>query len=119
VVYTSASLSLAALELFVNLEPEELPEDLVAIGAGLPDDLRIETMEAAKLPHGWQRAPAPASLQALGAEWVRKGISAVLGVPSAVIPSERNYVLNPAHRDFRRIEIGKPEAFRFDPRMWK
>jgi len=119
VVYTSASLSLAALELFVNLEPEELPEDLVAIGARLPDDLEIATLEGAQLPHGWQHAPAPASLQAFGADWVSKGTSAVLGVPSAVIPTERNYLLNPAHRDFRRIEIGRPEAFRFDSRMRK
>ena len=42
VVYASSSLSLASLELFVHLDPEEMPDDLVAIPADIPDDLAIE-----------------------------------------------------------------------------
>ena len=54
-----------------------------------------------------------------GPAWLRAGQSAVLEVPSAIVPSEKNYVPNPRHPDFRRIRIGKALAFVFDPRMWK
>lgn len=45
--------------------------------------------------------------------------TAVLCVPSIVVPSEYNYLLNPPHPEFSRIQIAKPEPFAFDPRMWK
>jgi RES domain-containing protein len=50
---------------------------------------------------------------------VASASTAMLVVPSAVIPDERNYLLNPAHPDFKRFRLNKPEAFHFDPRMWK
>ncbi|MBI2497892.1 MAG: RES domain-containing protein, partial [Opitutae bacterium] len=40
-----------------------------------------------------------------------------LRVPSVVVPGEFNYLLNPAHPDFKRVKIGKPEPFSFDPRL--
>jgi RES domain-containing protein len=118
-VYTSGSLALAALEMFVNFEPEDMPQDLVSIAAAIPDSVEAESIAIGDLPAGWERAPAPEYLQLLGAGWVRRQNTAVLSVPSAVIPSERNFLLNPSHRDFKRIKIGKPETFRFDPRLWK
>jgi RES domain-containing protein len=48
---------------------------------------------------------------------VRENRSAVLAVPSVIIPEEFNYLLNPAHPDFKKISIGKPEPFAFDPRL--
>ena len=119
VVYTSGSLALAALEVLVNVELQEMPRDLVSIAATIPDEAPAESVEIADLPAGWQRTPAPEYLQLLWADWVRRQNTAVLSVPSAVIPSEHNFLLNPAHRDFKRIKIGKPGTFRFDPRLWK
>jgi hypothetical protein len=55
----------------------------------------------------------------IGARWFRASSTPVLSVPSVVIPHERNFVLNPAHREFAKIAIGRSEPFRFDPRMWK
>jgi len=55
----------------------------------------------------------------MGTDWARKARTAVLSVPSAVVPEDRNYVLNPAHPDFRKIRAGKPQPFSFDPRMRK
>jgi RES domain-containing protein len=118
-VYTSGSLSLAALEYFVNLDPDLLPPDLVAIPADIPDDLRMRQITVRDLPRNWRDAPAAEGLRDLGTAWVSRGATAVLAVPSAVIPKERNYLLNPGHPDFRRIRIGGAEPFRFDPRMWK
>ena len=54
-----------------------------------------------------------------GSAWLRRARTAVLEVPSVIVPSERNYLLNPRHPDFARLRIGRPTPFVFDPRMWK
>ncbi len=118
-VYTASHLSLAALELFVHLDPADAPEDLVSIAAHLPARLEIRRLAVEDLPRDWRAFPAPEGLRELGAEWVREGKTAALAVPSAVVPREANVLLNPAHPDFEAIEIDAPEPFRFDPRMWK
>jgi len=118
VVYGSATLSLAGLELLVHLDPEDAPDDLVAIPLDL-EDIDVEQVVSGDLPSNWRETPAPVALQKLGDAWVRRGETAVLSVPSVVVPAERNFVLNPAHPDFRRIKTGKPEGFRFDPRLRK
>jgi len=119
VVYASATLSLAALEFFVNLDRDAEPDQLVAVSADIPDDMRIGHMEVSNLPKNWRSYPVPEELQDLGTARVANASTAVLAVPSAVIPKERNYLLNPAHPDFKRFRFNKPEIFHFDPRMWK
>jgi RES domain-containing protein len=118
-VYTSSTLSLCALEYFVHLEPALAPLGLVAVAAGLPPDLEIPSLPLADLPADWRRYPAPSRLQEIGSTWVREGLSAVLRVPSAIIPDEQNVLLNPLHPDFRRLRLHPPQPFAFDPRMWK
>jgi RES domain-containing protein len=117
VVYTSASLALAALEVFVNLERPEPLGDMVAIAADIPDSMTIARMAPAELPASWRSYPAPEALADLGARWANEAKTAVLAVPSAVIPQELNYLLNPRHPGFARIRVGDPEPFRFDPRL--
>ena len=95
------------------------PGDLVAIQVDIPDALTIETVKIESLPRDWRRYPGAEALKDIGTAWAEKASTAILAVPSAVIPEERNYLLNPTHRDFKRIRIRKPVAFRFDPRMWK
>lgn len=119
VVYTSATLSLATLEFFVNLDRDTEPDQLVALSADIPDDVHIDYMKMSSLPKNWRSYPVPEEVQDLGTAWVASGSTAVLAVPSAVIPDERNYLLNPAHPDFQRFHLNKPEVFHFDPRMWK
>lgn len=119
VAYASATLSLAALEYFVHLDTDLAPPGLVSLRVEIPEGLRRETIEVADLPKSWRTYPAPETLQDLGTEWVRRGESALLSVPSAVVPEERNYLLNPEHSEFSRIRLGSPRPFDFDPRMWK
>jgi RES domain-containing protein len=119
IVYTSASLSLAALELFVHVDIDTVPGELVAIEAEIPNTLNIGAVRIESLPRDWRRYPAPDALKDIGTAWAKKASTAILALPSAVIPAERNYLLNPAHRDFKRIRLRKPVAFRFDARMWK
>lgn len=118
-VYTSSSLALAALELLVHLEKEDIGTVFVAISADIPDDLQIETIKRSQLPENWSDTPASTALSSIGREWLRAGKTAVLSVPSAVITVERNYLLNPEHPDFRRIAINQPAEFSFDSRLQK
>jgi len=69
------------------------------------------------LPADWMLEPPGPSSQAIGDAWVQAGESAVLAVPTVLIPSETNYLLNPMHPDFKKISIGKPQPFAFDPRL--
>lgn len=119
VIYTAGSLSLAALEYFVNIPSDLIPDDLVKIPVVLPDALKLDRVNAADLPGDWYIHPAPVLLQRIGADWLKAASTAVLAVPSAIVPEETNYLLNPAHKDFKRIKIHTPEPFGFDARMWK
>ena len=118
VVYASATLSLAALERFVHTDPDLEPPDLVAVAVDADSAIPVQSLDPGALPADWRTYPAPESLAHFGAQWVTSAGTAILAVPSAVIPHERNYLLNPAHSDFGRLMIGSPEPFSFDPRMW-
>ncbi len=117
VVYASESLALAALELLVHAEPALLPDDLVSVAADVPDALGVESVAARELPRDWRRHPAPEALAERGTEWARSGRTAVLAVPSALVPRERNFLLNPAHPDFKKIRPHGPEPFALDARL--
>lgn len=119
VVYCAATLSLAALELLVHLEPSQVPEDRVAIPATIPPEVPIRELTLDELPKDWRAYPAPEGLKDLGTAWIRSHESAVLSVPSAVIPVERNVLLHPDHPGMTEIEIGDPQTFAFDPRLWR
>ena len=116
-VYTAGSQSLAMLEMLVQDEP--LRARYVMIEARIPKAMTIDRIKVDNLPPDWRDIAAREKLQAIGTEWARKRSAAALAVPSAVIPVETNYLLNPLHADFRRIKIGKPERFATDLRLIK
>ena len=119
VVFASATLSLAALERFVHADPDLEPVDLVAIAIEIGASVAIESADVADLPADWRAYPAPASLAAIGEEWLRAARAVALSVPSVIIPHERNFILNAAHAEFAKLTVRTPEPFGFDPRMWK
>ena len=119
VAYASSTLSLAALEYFVNLSPGDAPADLVSVRVDLAVDLQVESLGVGSLPVGWQSRPFPTMLQEIGRRWVAAGKSVGLFVPSVIIPQERNLLLNPVHADFGKLVFHDPEPFVFDLRMWK
>ena len=71
------------------------------------------------LVEGWRRTPAAAALQAIGRDWIEAAETAVLRVPSAIVPSESNFVLNPLHADFSRLAVHPPEPFDVDVRLFR
>ncbi|MBI2950417.1 MAG: RES family NAD+ phosphorylase [Verrucomicrobia bacterium] len=114
-VYASSTKSLAALETLVHLNPPVFFR-YVAIRIQFADSL-VETVSLSELPSDWRVEPPPQSTKLFGDAWARAGRSAVLALPSVILSGEPNYLLNPAHREFKKIVIGKPEAFTFDPRL--
>ena len=115
VVYTSGTLSLALVEVLVHLPSGILPA-YSAVRVDF-DESMITAVDPVELPANWRDHPPPPETKAIGSEWVAGGKTAILRVPSVVVPGEWNFLLNPAHRDFARIRIGGAMAFPFDPRL--
>ena len=118
VVYASTSLALAAVETFVNLEPNLRPADLVSIAGEIPDALGVARLDVKALPARWHER-RDESLRRFGDEWIRGGQSVALLVPSAAIRGEWNVLLNPTHAEFPMIKFGDAEPFEFDLRMFQ
>lgn len=115
VVYTAESQSLALLELMVQDDP--LRAHYVLIPAQLPADPPETRVEVDQLPNNWRTIDARDVLQALGLRWLEGGQTALLNVPSAIVPAERNLLINPSHPDFARIVIGEPQSLQTDTRL--
>ena len=116
IVYTAESQSLAALEMVVHLDSTALLLSYVVIQVSINESF-ILTVAPPELPRNWRTDPPPMRVRELGDAWVRSGKSAVLKVPSATLPAEHNFLLNPHHPDFLKISIGKPSSFQFDARL--
>lgn len=115
-VYTSATVALAALEMLVHLGRGMTLPSYVLIACAFDKSL-VTPIDESRLPRNWRSYPAPVELQAIGDEWAKSAASAVMRVPSAVVDRESNYLLNPAHRDFAKIEIKAAEPFAIDLRL--
>lgn len=115
VIYASQTASLAALEVLVHYSA--LPKDFILTEILVPENLAVVRWEAKSLPPGWDANVVISETQNLGETWIQSGKSALLSVPSCVIPREQNFILNPAHPAFRRIKFLPSVPFAFDPRL--
>src|SRR5271170_332926 len=118
VVYTSHYQSLAMLEYFVHLDRDNPPTDLLLARARIPDRLSRIQVPLESLPQDWRSSPSPSALAAIGDDFVVKCKAAILIVPSALAPAESNWLLNPLHPEFARIEIQPVEPFEYDERLF-
>jgi RES domain-containing protein len=116
VVYVSDTRALCLLEVLAGLGSVKPVQSYVSIPVTFEDSL-ILPVEPTELPSEWRQGPPPRSTQRIGDDWADNLKSAILQVPSAIVPEEFNYVLNPAHPDFRRIQIGSPQDFTVDSRL--
>lgn len=117
VIYASESLALASLEILVHCDIDLVPTDLIAIEINIPATVNLAKFSPSALPRIWRRHPGPPSLQRLGNAWLDGATTCVLRVPSAIIPTESNFLLNPSHPDIRKIRVVRRSDFRLDRRL--
>ena len=116
--YTSEHQSLAMLEYFVHLDKDDPPSDLVMAIAEVPEDVSREELVVRDLPESWRDSIPLPQLAAFGDEFAQRGENCLLFVPSILAPAERNYLINPAHADYKRIAMLPLEPLQYDPRMF-
>ena len=117
VIYSASSRALACLENLVHRSGEGLSSLFKTMIIHIPGDVEVEQIKPSMLPSNWSTFAGQAITSKMGDEWVRSGESSVLKVPSAIIPEENNYIINPAHPDSSRIKLEGVEEFMFDGRL--
>ncbi len=118
VVYSSGSISLAILEVLVHIQIYDILEEYVSIPVEFDQKLSL-AMNPDELPDNWNTDPSPPAIQQIGDNWVESRQSVILEFPSAIVPTEKNYLLNPAHPDFSKLNFGSPAKLGFDSRLIK
>lgn len=118
VIYTSGSISLAMLEVLVHIPFYDILEEYVYIPVEF-DQKFVQALNPDKLPDNWNKDPSPQANKRIGDSWVESQKSVILEVPSAIVPTEKNFLINQAHADFSQLNIGSPTKFQFDPRLLK
>jgi len=114
-VYTAESRSLALLEMMVQDDP--LRAHYLLIPAFISSGVIQRELAVTELGDDWRALPARDRLQAIGNDWLQTRESCILSVPSAVVPAERNFLVNPLHPDFSKIAIGDAESLETDVRL--
>ena len=115
-VYVGGSLALASMELLVHLSRAEVLRSFLKMPVFFPEAwvMRVDTPD---LPDNWHAPVLNPPTQRLGTEWLLSGESAVLQVPSAIVLEEDNFLLNPVHPDFAKIEVGEVTEYQLDSRL--
>jgi RES domain-containing protein len=114
--YASTSRPLAVLEMLVHLDLDTEPSDYLLFPIDIPDEL-VEHLHP--LPGSWNAHPPQELARAAGDRWIQSNSSPALLVPSAVLSREHNFLINPAHPEFRRLKVHIPEANFLDPRLFQ
>jgi RES domain-containing protein len=114
--YASTSRALAVLEMLVHVARRNSPRDAVFIPIEIPESLVSGLPD---LPDVWNDYPYRTASRQIGDNWVKSGSSPAMFVPSAILPAERNILINPAHPHFGQIRVGEPEPHAFDRRLFE
>ncbi len=117
-VYTSESRALCTAEIAVHTGLGLLPTDYRLVTIFFPDQALQSEIDPLKLPHDWRSFPYPPFTRIIGDEFVKENSYLILKVPSAVVPGDFNYLINPAHAEISQVRIVKTEPFGFDKRLF-
>jgi RES domain-containing protein len=117
-IYAASSIALACLETVVHFKASGLPLNRYLVRFDVPDDVwaAAETFDLA-LHVGWDARPAGMVSLDFGDAWAAQQRSALIRVPSVIVPEEHNILLNPAHPDFARVSSAKLRRFDYDTRI--
>jgi RES domain-containing protein len=117
VLYTSENRALALTEYWVHVQPSNLPTDVCVVEIEVSDTALSMSIPLSSLPENWRAGPPLKSLRQTGDQWVLKGQSLILKIPSTVMPLESNYILNPAHQDMTAVSVISITDYVWDRRM--
>ena len=117
-LYTSESRALCTAEIAVHVPLGILPDDYQLVSILIPDTIQVYEMVLKNLSSDWRSIPHSGTTQELGDAFIRKNKFAIMRVPSAVVPGDSNYLINPNHPDAKKIQIVNVEPFEFDKRMF-
>jgi RES domain-containing protein len=115
-LYTAQSQALAYTELAIRLPLSIAPRDYSMVTIQIPNDVSILQLTAKNLPKDWRANPHPESTRKIGDGFVKEGEYLVLQVPSAIVPGESNFLVNPRHPQARQLKVRQVELFEFDSR---
>ena len=118
-LYTSESRALCTTEIAVHTPLGICPANYKLVTILIPEELKVIEIHLRKLPEEWSNFPHHPKTAMLGNDFLNEQKSAILKVPSAVVPGDFNYVINPHHKDASFIKIKKIEDFSFDHRLFK
>lgn len=115
-IYTASTLSLSVLEYAVNNSLDNIPRALSYTIYEVPDK-EVKKFSIASLPGDWADRPVPISTMDFGTRLLREGVHLIIAVPSVIVPEEYNFLINPLHKDFKKIKVAKMKDFVFDVRL--
>jgi RES domain-containing protein len=115
-LYTSESRALALLEFTVNTNIDDIPRALSIIAIDL-GRTRLQELKEAQLPGNWKTFPAPASTKKFGTDLLKTAKTAIIKIPSTIIPHEFNYILNPLHTTHKSFKIIETDDYAYDLRI--
>lgn len=117
-IYASNSIALACLETIVHLDAGDLPLNRYLVSIDVPDDVWKAAVLLDPRDHvGWDAIPAGMTSVDAGNGWAASGISALLLVPSVIVPEETNILINPAHPEASRVKVKKRRRWTYDARL--
>jgi len=118
-LYTSSSRALCTIEIVVHIPAGIVPKDYYLVTIEIPDDAQVSIMSLKDLPGNWNNNPVSSSSQRIGNAFIAEQKALVMRVPSAIIKDEWNCIINPMHKDFKKVKIVATEPFSFDTRLFK
>jgi len=101
----------------LEVDPEDIPDTFQLLAVELPDTVRFESIDEVQLAAGWREDQT--ITRDLGDRWLRENRTALLRVPSAIVPAATNWLLNPAHADSSKARVAEIIRAPFDPRLFK
>jgi len=119
IIYTAESRALAMAEVAVHLTLAALPSDYVMIEIDIPNSIKIKEIKLKDLPSNWSDHPPSAGAQKIGDNFIDTIEYCLLKVPSAVVQGDYNYLINPYHKEFKKIKVINVFDFPFDRRIFK
>jgi RES domain-containing protein len=119
IIYTAESRALALTEVLVHLSIRQIPNEYVMMEITIPEGFDMQKIAISNLESGWNSFPPGHKTMRIGDAFIAGGEFLILAVPSAVVPGDYNYLINPRHAQFRDVQVKSVSAFPFDTRLLK